>query len=135
MLGLGSPSAFRREVRMSLAEWDPRRGRQGRPWRRLVKELCPPGALCEVEECLYPHLNREIIFGLRPNHPYGPSLDHIVPLEEGGHPTSPLNLRPAHFGCNAGRPRRRQVRRAHRSRAAQVPSSSEASHRSRAADA
>lgn len=44
---------------------------------------------------------REIVFGLRRNHPLGPSLDHIVKLQDGGHPTDPANLRPAHYGCNS----------------------------------
>lgn len=84
-----------------LHEWDPKRGRSGRQWRRLVRELCPPGSVCEIPECKAP--TREIVFGLRRNHPLGPSLDHVVPLHLGGHPTDPANLRPAHFGCNAGR--------------------------------
>lgn len=86
---------------MALSEWDPKRGRRGRQWRRLVKEYCPPGSYCQRPVCLYPELNRVIVFGLRRNHPHGPSLDHIVPLHRGGHPTDPRNLRPAHFGCNA----------------------------------
>ena len=43
--------------------------------------------------------------GLRRNHPHGPSLDHITDLQYGGHPTARWNLRPAHFGCNAGKRR------------------------------
>ncbi|WP_051681720.1 hypothetical protein [Cellulomonas sp. HZM] len=87
---------------MTRSEWDPTRGRQGRAWRALVKQLCPPGSLCERPVCLYPELDRVIVFGLRRNHPHGPSLDHIVRLADGGHPTARWNLRPAHFGCNAG---------------------------------
>lgn len=93
---------------MALSEWDRRRGRGGRQWRRLVKELCPPGSLCLIPECKA--ASREIVFGLRPNHPLGPSLDHIVDLQYGGHPTDPANLRPAHFGCNAGKRRPPTVR-------------------------
>ena len=97
---------------MALSEWDPRRGREGRLWRRLVKELCPPGSLCEIPECKAAArgLTREIVFGLRRNHPLGPSLDHIVDLQYGGHPTDPANLRPAHFGCNSGKRRPKQAR-------------------------
>jgi hypothetical protein len=82
-----------------MSEWDPRRGRGGRKWRRLVKELCPPGSVC----CICGGAKGPILFGLRHNHPLGPSLDHIVDLQFGGHPTDPRNLRPAHFGCNAGK--------------------------------
>lgn len=101
---------------MPLDEWDRRRGRGGRTWRRLVKELCPPGSYCQVPRCLYPELGRVIVFGLRRNHPHGPSLDHIIDLQYGGHPTDPANLRPAHFGCNAGK-RRPSAPAAARSRA------------------
>jgi hypothetical protein len=89
---------------MALDEWDPRRGRQGRAWRALVARLCPPGSMCEIPVCKM--ATRVIVFGLRRNHPLGPSLDHIVDLQYGGHPTWPGNLRPAHFGCNAGKRRK-----------------------------
>ena len=69
VLGLG--------VFVYLDEWDPRRGRQGRTWRKLVAVVCPPGSLCEMPVCLYPWLDRVIVFGLRRNHPHGPSVDHI----------------------------------------------------------
>jgi len=67
-------------------------------WRQLVKHLVRPGAICEIEECAAP--SREILFGLRPRHPLGPSLDHIIELQYGGAPYDPANLRPAHLGCN-----------------------------------
>ncbi|WP_228373394.1 HNH endonuclease [Demequina gelatinilytica] len=86
---------------MPLNEWDPRRGRGGRRWRELTREVCPPGSMCEAERCKAS--TREIIFGLRRNHPLGPSVDHIVSLKKGGHPTARENLRPAHFGCNSSR--------------------------------
>ncbi|MHA7270410.1 HNH endonuclease [Arthrobacter sp. HLT1-20] len=41
----------------------------------------------------------------------GPSLDHIIALVEGGHPTAPWNLQPMHLGCNVKKEnaRRRQA--------------------------
>ena len=54
------------------------RGRSGHAWRQLVERLCPPGSYCQVDHCYAP--TREIIFGLRPRHPLGPSLDHVVEL-------------------------------------------------------
>lgn len=86
---------------MPLGEWDPKRGRGGRQWRRLVDELVPPGSMCESPVCRFD--DREIWFGVRRNHPRSRSLDHIVPLSEGGHPTARWNLRPAHFGCNSAK--------------------------------
>lgn len=62
---------------------------------RLTALVCPPGSLCWL--CREP-----ILFGLRPRHPKGPSLDHVIPAAKGG--TWDLsNLRPAHYGCNSGR--------------------------------
>ncbi len=87
----------------ALDEWDPKRGRSGRPWLRLVKTYCVPGSICAW-------CGEEIIFGLRPRHPLGPSLDHIIALVDGGHPTAPWNLQPMHLGCNVKKEnhRRRQ---------------------------
>jgi 5-methylcytosine-specific restriction endonuclease McrA len=86
-----------------LDEWDPRRGRGGRPWARIKAELFVPGAICY--RCREP-----IEYGLRRNHPRGPSVDHILSLEMGGHPTARENLAVAHFGCNSskgdGRPKK-----------------------------
>lgn len=87
-----------------LDEWDPKRGRSGRPWQRLVKTYCPPGSHCAW-------CNEPIIFGLRPRHPLGPSLDHIVALIDGGHPTAPWNLQPMHLGCNVRKENARRRKR------------------------
>lgn len=91
-----------------LSEWDPKRGRQGRTWRRLVDKLCPPGTYCQVDVCREELRGgtREILFGLRQGHPLGRSLHHLVSPLDGGHPTAEWNLVPAHLGCNAsiGRP-------------------------------
>lgn len=93
---------------MALAEWDPRRGRAGREWERIKAELFVPGAHCWI--CRQP-----IIYGLRRNHPKGPSVDHVRSLDMGGHPTARANLRVAHFGCNsskgAGRPAKQAAAR------------------------
>lgn len=72
---------------------------RGHRWRELVRVLCPPGSRCEVEECWCPTC-RLILFGLRPRHPWGPSLDHLVELQFGGARYDPANLRPAHLSCN-----------------------------------
>lgn len=79
-------------------------------WRMLVKRLVRPGAMCEIDQCAAP--SREILFGLRPRHPLGPSLDHIIELQYGGAPFDPHNLRPAHLGCNVRKSNR--LRKEHR---------------------
>jgi 5-methylcytosine-specific restriction endonuclease McrA len=63
-------------------------------WRQLAKQV-KPGAVCWL-------CGGVIQFGLRRNHPLGPSLDHIIPVSvrpDLAH--EPANLRPAHYGCNA----------------------------------
>lgn len=50
------------------------------------------------------------MFGLRPRHPLGPSLDHIIALTDGGHPTASWNLQPMHLGCNVKKENHRRRR-------------------------
>ena len=33
-------------------------------------------------------------------HPMSPSIDHIIPVAKGGHPSDPDNLQLAHWTCN-----------------------------------
>ena len=72
-------------------ETDPRKTYR---WQQLCKTYLQPGAICYL--CGQP-----ITFGLRPWHPSGPSLDHVIPIEAGGDYFDPSNLAPAHYGCNA----------------------------------
>jgi 5-methylcytosine-specific restriction endonuclease McrA len=68
---------------------------------RLTAIVVPPGSVC----WLCRGERGPIRFGLRPRHPLGPSLDHVVPASLGG--TWDLwNLRPAHYGCNSARKNR-----------------------------
>lgn len=83
-------------ARSGVDEWDPRRGRKSAAWERVKAALFVEGATCAL--CGEP-----IEYGLRHNHPRGPSVDHIVPLKDGGHPTAMWNVRVAHHGCNSGR--------------------------------
>lgn len=74
--------------------------RSTRAWKALVSELCPPGSVCAI--CR--GRRGPIQFGLRPRHPLGPSLDHLIPLSlRPDLALEPSNLQPAHFGCNAGK--------------------------------
>jgi 5-methylcytosine-specific restriction endonuclease McrA len=67
----------------------------GRDRQQLLGIVCPPGSVCHL--CGEP-----IKFGLRPCHPLGPSMDHLVPRSFGGG-WDLGNLRPAHHGCNSSR--------------------------------
>lgn len=78
-----------------LDEYDPKRGRSGRPYERLKKEIYVR-VYCEIcgKPCRY---------DLGPRHPLAPSVDHIIPLSMGGHPTAVGNARLVHYGCNSSR--------------------------------
>lgn len=39
-------------------------------------------------------------FGLKFPHPLSPTVDHIIPVAKGGHPSDISNLQLAHFCCN-----------------------------------
>lgn len=75
-----------------------RYGRGRRAYRNAAEAICAPrwGAICWL--CREP-----IEYGLRPRHPRGPSLDHIVPLNQGGSLLDPANHALAHYGCNTAR--------------------------------
>lgn len=61
------------------------RGRHGRPWRRLrIQILDRDRRICHL--C---------------GHPGADTVDHLVPLAAGGHPTDPANLAAAHLTCNS----------------------------------
>lgn len=83
------------------SEFDPERGRNGRQWEKLKDLVCPPGSICWL-------CGKPIRFDVPPRHPLSRSVDHVVALALGGHPTALSNLRPAHYGCNSrkgkGRP-------------------------------
>lgn len=68
-------------------------------WKRLVDEICVPGAVCGI--CLGD--KGPIRFDVRARHPLSRSLDHIVALSRGGDPWDPSNLQATHFGCNSSK--------------------------------
>lgn len=78
------------------SEFDPKRGRGGREWERLKDVVCPPGSICWL-------CGKPIRFDVPPRHPLSRSVDHVVALKLGGHPTALSNLRPAHYGCNSSK--------------------------------
>lgn len=80
----------------ALAINDPRRGRGGRPYRRVREQVLAGAVLCWL--CGEP-----LVYGLSPYHPMSPSYDHAIPLSKGGDPLDPANGRAAHFGCNSAK--------------------------------
>lgn len=43
---------------------------------------------------------KPVDFSLKFPHPLSPTIDHIIPINKGGHPSDPDNLQLAHFTCN-----------------------------------
>lgn len=70
------------------------KGRSGRPWRRLQRKILTESRVCWL--CGY-----EIDMRLPATHAMSATVDHVVPLSQGGNPLDPTNLRPAHRRCNS----------------------------------
>jgi 5-methylcytosine-specific restriction endonuclease McrA len=81
------------------------KGRSGRPWQRLRRQVLAESTHCA--RCGQP---------LRPElpwrHPYSSTVDHIVSLCEGGHPTDRANLAAMHRTCNVRKENARRKARA-----------------------
>jgi 5-methylcytosine-specific restriction endonuclease McrA len=74
------------------------KGRQGRPWWRLRRQVLREEPNCWL--CGAP-----IDFHAEPRSRWAPSVDHVVPLSPpwNGPPLDRTNLRAAHYGCNSAR--------------------------------
>jgi 5-methylcytosine-specific restriction endonuclease McrA len=59
-------------------------GRTGRPWRRIRAQVLAVSTVCWL--C---------------GKPGATTVDHVIPLNRGGAPLDPRNLRPAHRWCNS----------------------------------
>lgn len=75
---------------------DIRRGRGGRPYRRLQARVFAEETHCW--QCL-----RWVDPDLPPNHDWARSLDHVIPLALGGDPLDRANARLAHRWCNTSK--------------------------------
>jgi hypothetical protein len=70
------------------------KGRTGRPYRRLRAWV-----IATYDDCY--RCGRPVDKDLPGTHPWGPSLEHVVPLARGGDPASQDNAALSHLGCNA----------------------------------
>jgi 5-methylcytosine-specific restriction endonuclease McrA len=80
------------------------KGRAGRPWQRLRRQVIAESTHCHL--CLEP-----LHPGLHWRHPKATVVDHIVSLIEGGHPTDRANLAAAHRRCNHDKENKRRKQR------------------------
>ena len=58
---------------------------------------------------------KPVDFSYKYPHPLSPSVDHIIPISKGGHPTDPDNLQLAHRCCNREKSDKLLIERAVRS--------------------
>lgn len=60
---------------------------------KLIKYAKSNGAVCAI-------CNQPIDMELKYPNPYSATVDHIIPLAKGGHPSDADNLQIAHMRCN-----------------------------------
>lgn len=82
-------------------------GRTGRPWQRLRARV-----LAESTHCAW--CDRPLRPDLAWPDPLSSTVDHVVSLEEGGHPTARANLVAMHLGCNSAKENARRRARRHK---------------------
>lgn len=74
-----------------------RRDLYGRPYReRRIEVIASSGGVCLL--CGEP-----MRLDLPGTHPDGPTLEHIIPVSRGGHPTDRRNQAASHLRCNVAR--------------------------------
>lgn len=74
-----------------------RRDLYGRPYReRRIEVIAASGGICLL--CGEP-----MRLDLPGTHPDGPTLEHIIPVSRGGHPTDRRNQAASHLRCNRAR--------------------------------
>ena len=84
-------------------------GRRGRPWERLRTTV-----LLEETHCC--HCGHPVNKGLSGQNPWGPTVDHVIPVSLGGPPLDRANVRLAHRKCNCSRGNRMTMQRGRSSR-------------------
>ena len=68
-------------------------GKFKRPYQRNRRAIIAAGEVCAI-------CGRPIDKSLRFPDPMSASVDHIVPISKGGHPSAPENLQLTHLICN-----------------------------------
>ena len=77
---------------MSYSRAD-RKGQHRANYERNKKRIFATQNTCGI--CGHP-----VDFSLKPPHPMAPTLDHIIPVSKGGHPSDIDNLQLSHRTCN-----------------------------------
>ena len=94
-------SRYRRR-RMSITSEEKKTYKRNRPdhdgthrlaFERNKKKIFASERICGI--CGQP-----VDMSLKYPHPFSPSIDHIIPIDRGGHPSDISNLQLAHWKCN-----------------------------------
>lgn len=70
------------------------KGRSGRPWVRLAHRVLRENPVCWL-------CGHDIDLTLPPTDRMSGTADHVIPLDAGGPPRDPDNVKPAHRSCNS----------------------------------
>src|SRR5690625_1472658 len=70
-----------------------KKGRHRANYERNKKRIMATQNTCGI--CGHP-----VDFSLKPPHPMSPTIDHIIPIAKGGHPSDIDNVQLAHWTCN-----------------------------------
>ena len=70
-----------------------RQGPHQRRFRENRKRILMSESVCAI-------CGRPVDMGLKPPDPMSPTVDHIIPVSKGGHPSDINNLQLAHRICN-----------------------------------
>ena len=88
--------------RMSITSEEKKSNKRNRPdhdgthrlaFERNKKKIFASERICGI--CGQP-----VDMSLKYPHPFSPSIDHIIPIDRGGHPSDISNLQLAHWKCN-----------------------------------
>lgn len=79
-------------ISMSYSRAD-RKGQHRANYERNRKRIFATQNTCGI--CGHP-----VDFSLKPPHPMAPTIDHIIPVSKGGHPSDIDNLQLSHWTCN-----------------------------------
>lgn len=68
-------------------------GAHERPYRRNRKRILATQSVCAI-------CGKPVDMSLKSPHPMSATVDHIIPVSKGGHPSAMDNLQLAHWICN-----------------------------------
>ena len=80
------------EIRMATLRSDRRSGHRG-AYEKARQKILKTQTICGI-------CGKPVDFSYKYPHPLSPTVDHIIPVSKGGHPSDLQNLQLAHRCCN-----------------------------------